>query len=322
MRDLRDRVRIAHPSERRGRAALLRPCRQQAREQGAAGAVGVLVEAETRTLDLLEQRLDQRLVGERLQVREMQRGARAARDLEHLVDRLEQALTLVADVRDDRPAELRRHLGDGDELVGVRVGAGQVDEPEREVRRAGLEARPHLPLHLLQLICRRGPALAADHRVAGGAVANRRHERDRRPRRVEGVEVLRERRPRPLVRPRPFQRAQVVAPLRPAARRDGRRRESVRADHLRGHALREHLGQERVVVRPQRRVRVHVDEAGAEPEAGRVDHVAGQPGSHRRDPPVRDAHVDLRRLALAGIDRGTADHEHQRAPASRSQARR
>ena len=141
-------VRVAQARERRRRAALLRPPGQQAREQGAAGAVGVLVEGDAvAALDLLEQRLDQRLVGERLQMRDVQRRARAARDLEHLVDRLEQARALVADVRDERRAELRRHLGDGDELVRVGVGAGEVDEPEGEIRRAGLEAGAHLAPH-------------------------------------------------------------------------------------------------------------------------------------------------------------------------------
>ena len=183
VRDPRDRVRVAQARERRRRAALLRPGGQQAREQGAAGAVGVLVEGDAvGALELLEQRLDQRLVGERLQVRDVERRARAAGDVEHLVDRLEQAGALVADVRDERRAELRRHLGDRDELVGVGVRAREVDEAEGEVRRAGLEAGAHLAPHLPRArrasAGRRSPPI---DRVAGGAVADRGDERDRGP---------------------------------------------------------------------------------------------------------------------------------------------
>ena len=74
-RDSCPRRRLDEPLERRRRAALLRPRGQQAREQRAAGAVRVLVEAhvdDVGGLQQLEQRLDQRLVGERLQVGDVQ----------------------------------------------------------------------------------------------------------------------------------------------------------------------------------------------------------------------------------------------------------
>ena len=171
VRDPRERVRVAQALERRRRAALLRPRGQQAREQGAAGAVGVLVEGHAvRGLELLQQRLDQRLVGHRLQVRDVEGRARAAGDVEHLVDRLEHAGALVADVRNERRAELGRHLRDRDELVGVGVRAREVDEAEGEVVRAGLEAGAHLPAHRVRARRGRRPPLAADHRVAGRAV--------------------------------------------------------------------------------------------------------------------------------------------------------
>ena len=107
---------------------------QQRREDRRAGAVRVLVEGEVdvgaRAVEELEQRIDERLVGERLQVREVQRRARAARDLDELADRLEHLVALVAHVGDERRAERRGLLGQRDELVGVGVGAGQVDHPE------------------------------------------------------------------------------------------------------------------------------------------------------------------------------------------------
>ena len=109
-------------------------------------------------LEQLEQRLDEALVGERLEVRDVERRARAAGDVDHLPDRLEQAVALVADVRHERRADGGRLLRDGDELVRRGVGARQVDEPEGEHPRAGLEADPHLAAHRPQLAPRVGAA--------------------------------------------------------------------------------------------------------------------------------------------------------------------
>ncbi len=73
IRDPRHLRLVAQPRQGRRRAALLRPRGQQAREQGAAGAVGVLVEGDALgSLEPLEQRLDQPLVGERLQMRDVE----------------------------------------------------------------------------------------------------------------------------------------------------------------------------------------------------------------------------------------------------------
>ena len=130
--------------------------------------------------------------------------------------------------------------------------------------------------------------------------------------------VLVERRPRPFVRARAFERAQVVAPFGPALSRERRRPEPVRADHLRRHALRQHLGQQRVVVRAQRRVRVQVDEARAEPQALGVDDLAGQLAADGGDLPVRDRR--RRRFAAARRPdrpsrRGSPPSDDRREPA-------
>ena len=131
----------------------------------------VLVEAEAGSLDFLEQRLDQRLVGERLQVREMRRSARAARTSE--------GISSIASSRPSPSLRTCRTIGFPYSAATSATATarrcrrvarpGGVDEAEREVRRAGLEARPHLPPHLLQLVRRRRPALATDHRVSRAA---------------------------------------------------------------------------------------------------------------------------------------------------------
>ena len=301
MRDPRAKLRVACARERRVGTALLRPRRQQRREERRARAVRVLVERRARVFDEREQRLDQRLVRERLQVREMERRARAACDLDHLPDRLENAAALVADVRHDRRAELGRDLGDGDELVRVRVRAREVDEPERQHARTGLEREAHLAAHLVEP---RRHALAADDEVPHRAVPDRRHERHRRPRRVERVEVLGEARPRPLRRPSPSSARRYARRARQSATGAGARPS----------------GQITSVVKPCRIFGASSGSSnGASAECAcrsmkpgqsiapvRVEHVAVEPVADRDDPPVGDADVRAEGRAVARVDLRTA----------------
>ena len=257
------------------RASLLRPARKDAREERRARAVRVLVERDrqllARLLEHLEQPRDHPLVGERLQMRDVERGARAARDVEHLADRVEQAGALVADVRNDRDSGGSRFLGDGDQLVGPGVRPGEVDEPEREHARAGVDRSPYVRAHLAQLRRRRGHVGRADDEVADRAVRGGRDEGRRRSRPVERSEVLLDALPRPLVRAGPLERAEVVASVAPPVSGDGRRSEPVRADHLGREALRELRDLQRVDERRERRVGVEVDEPRAEEQPVAVD---------------------------------------------------
>ena len=151
--------RVACALERRLGAARLRPAGQQAREQRRAGAVGVLVEGESMSPAAASISSSSGSISwsprERLQMREVQRRAGAPGDVDQLADRLEQSVALVPDMRDERHAERRGLLGHRDELVGLGVGARDVDEPEREHPRARLEPEPHLAPHLGQLLGRR-----------------------------------------------------------------------------------------------------------------------------------------------------------------------
>ena len=153
---------------------------------------------------------------------------------------------------------------------------------------------------------------AAEHEVAHGAVADRGHERERRPRRVERVEVLR----------RPSTTASVSGPppssgrryaWRSArrSRRDGRRSEAVGVDHLGREALRELRRQQRVVERAQRRVRVQVDEAGAEHQPAPVDDLARV----RQAPNPRDT-------SSQRLDRAVARRRRRPRTAARRPGRR
>ena len=309
---------VGRAGERRLGAAGLRPRRQQAREQGRAGAVRVLVEGHVevraRRVDQLEQRVDQLLV-ERLQVREVQRRARTARRPRS----------------SRRPPRARR----GPRCGRAARAARRTRPPPRRRRRARRSARTRRGCRrgrtrasarpppgrartsrriVAELLRGRLHVAAAEHELAHRAVADRRDERERGPRRVERVEVLGERRPRPLAPgPRPRARAGTRAAPRGGPGATG--------------AGASPSGQITSVVKPcssfgvssgsshgdERRVRVQVDEAGAEHRARAVDdlrRLGEAEVADRRDPPVRDARRRRRRGgALARVDRGAADDE-------------
>ena len=237
----------------------------------------------------LEQRIDERLVGEGLQVRDVQRRARAAGDVDELADRLEHAVALVADVRDERRAERRRLLGQRDELVGVRVRARQIDHPEGERARARLEARAGLAPHRRELVRGRRSLRAAHHEVAHRVVPGRR-ARGSSPAAFPRASRGTRRRSTTAIPSGPV----PSSPRRYACRSttplalDGSGREAVRVDQLGREALRDLRLEQRVDVRVQCRVGVHVDEPGAEHHAlgRRSPRLRGpvEGGLHGRDP--------------------------------------
>ena len=204
----------------------------------------------------------------------MQWGAGAAGDVDHLGDGVEQPVPLVPNMGHERHAEGGGLLGDRDELVGGGVGGRQVDEPEREHAGTRLEAEANLASHVAQALGVRLDPPASEHQLAHGTVADRGHERERGPGGVERVEVLRRPSTTAMSRDR-RPRAAAGTPGAPiAARGNGGGREAVGIDHLGREALRELRGQERVVERPQRGVRVQVDEARAEHQPAPVDDLA------------------------------------------------
>jgi hypothetical protein len=310
------------PLKRRVGAALLRPAREDAREQRAPGAVGVLVEAEVdvgaRPVEQVEERADHALVGERLEMRQVERRARPPRDLEHFLDRVEQAGAFVADVRDDRHPRERRFLGEGDELVGAGMGAGEVDEAEGEHPRSRLERRAHVRPHLGELRPRRRRVVGADDDVPDRPVRGRGDQRRRRFRGVERLEVLVDGLPLPLLRPGTFERLEVVAPVAPALTGYGRGSEPVGADHLGRESLRDLRHLQWVGKGRERRVGVEVDESRAEHQAPCVD-VRCAPWRaflvtlcHMRDPPFGDRDVADEGHPGTGVHRRAAEHQRAR----------
>ena len=309
----------AEPLQGRGSAALLGPGGQDAREQRAARAVGVLVERQVDlaggTLEELEERLHEALVGEGLEVGEMEGSPRPASDVDHLVDRREQAVALVADMGYERHARTCRLLGHRHELARRGVGTREVDEPEGQHPCARVEAEPNLVAHCHQVLGRGIHAPATEHDVAHRAVADRRDEREGGSGRVERVEILRHRRPRPVLRPRALERPEVRLPLGPPGRVDRRGREPVGVDHLGREPLRELGREEGIVEAAERRVRVQVDEPRAQHQPSRVQDLACRRGpirvARRHELDRAPAHADVahERRRVARVDGGAVEEE-------------
>ena len=216
-------------------------------------------------------------------------------------------------MRHQRRAELGRDVGQGSELLGVRVRAREVDESERQRPRPRFEPSPYLVLHRAELLAARLAPLSAHDQVTDGAVPDRGHERRRRPRLRQRLEVLVERRPRPLGRPATLEAAEIGLPLGPPAGSDRRGRQSVGVDQLGREPLRDLRLQQRVVERAQRRMRVHVDEPRAKHQPGAVDLLRGlQLGERRRnrlDPPLDYSNVGHERRGVAWVHGRVADEQ-------------
>ena len=228
----------------------------------------------------------------------MERRARALRDLDHLADGVEDARALVADVRDERRAEL------------APPRAPPRRAPPCRRRRPGCR-RARTRASALRPRTRagsRGTSPRASPSQASRIATVRRRRDEGRSGRGQRVEVLRERRPRPFRRAVALERAEVRAPRLPVP--DRRRREAVGADHLGREPLEDLRREQRIVERLERRVRVEVDEPGAEEQPFGVDDVSLDARPDRGDAPVRHADVRAERRAVARVDLGASEDEH------------
>ena len=176
-RSSRRRVRASVPCG----ATLLRPGGQDAREQRAARAVRVLVEREVDLARAVSSSSSssgsiEALVGERLEVREVQRSSRPAGNVDHL-GRSPRAGRGPRCARGGRAVRRRRlpprATATSSSVAGI--GAGQVDEPERQHPGARLEAErvPRGASRAAAAAVGVDPT-AAEHDVAHRPVAHRR----------------------------------------------------------------------------------------------------------------------------------------------------
>ncbi len=183
-------------------------------------------------------------LGRELHVGDLDGHARAAADLDRLGPCGEHVVLLVADVARVEAAVGLDHRGERRQLVDRAVEAGVVFESAREPDRAVLHRAVDERLHRLDLGRRRGTLeVAAQDNAADRAVADAGHDVDGRVNARVALEEVGDR--------------QVAA----AILADERQRDAL-LDLARG---------VRVIFETAIRVAVHVDEAGRDHAAGRVD---------------------------------------------------
>jgi hypothetical protein len=125
-------------------------------------------------------------------MRDLQRAAGAARDGDRLVDRLEQAVVLVAHVGRVGKPELRQRLAELDQLFARRERAGRVLEPRGDAARAVGERLFHQRAHARELGRRRRSIRVADDDSANRAEAHHRRDVHRRLQTAERGPQVRE----------------------------------------------------------------------------------------------------------------------------------
>src|SRR5690606_7853410 len=126
---------------------------------------------------------------QRLDVRDDAGQLRLARDLDHLIhrgDHADRIVRLVADVTRVGATVLRCDARELDQLVGLRVAAWSVERAARQPEGARLHAGTHQLTHALQLRGVRGTVRHAQYLAADGAV---RHEQRHVHARARGLDL-------------------------------------------------------------------------------------------------------------------------------------
>ena len=300
--DARPLRRVAQARQDRVGAALLRPSRQRAHRDAAAGRVRVDVQRHVHAfLDGVVHGFHELfhpagVAAIRAEVRQVERYSRPARDLE----RLDDATAPVGPLRLRKPGLAHKdpsgvpdRLAQLHELLGRAPGARVVARPGRESQRAVLHA---LPDETFRAVHERSDE--RDVPEAGGlqpyrAVGNEVRGVDGHP----SVVVLSEGRDGAHVEVRGRLAQQSAEPAsidEVVSRRQWGVRHAVDSQHLGRDALTQAIGVLRVDQQRALGVRMGVDEPGRDDEARGVDHascVGLRQIADRRDPVAGDAHV-------------------------------
>ena len=287
--------------------AVAAPDRKQIREAGLVRDVRIPVEHDVhapaaRVLDATEDVVELAPVARplRLEVRDLQRAPRLPRDVDRLVDRVEQAIVLVAHVRRVRkpsPRPAARITRPARPATRTRPACTRAPTTRRTPRSAiasltivvmrrsssGVAGRSSSPTTIPRMVP--SPIIDATFTELGSVIDGR--SRARRTRRSR-------------LRRRPM-------------RRDGKARAAVLPDDDRGDALTDHRLRSRVGEQRSVAVRVDVDESRRDGDATRVDldrALVGDSSRDSRDAARLDGDVHLDRGRARAIDHGAAaDHE-------------
>ena len=312
---------IGQPRQERLASARVGPRGQEGAQTRAARRVrvhvGGHVEAlRARRLDQLDRLGHLRPVrpARGLEMADLHRDGCSPPDLDRLGDRRQERVTLAPDVARVEAPALAGGPGQLDDLVGVGVHAGGVDQAGREPDGPLLHRAPHLGRHGPALVGGRAPVHWSHDQQAHRPVSHQRGDVDREPLTSQAVEVAPEGRPVP-GEPRQGEGGGVDDVLAPVRGQRGRARPAVAHD-LQREALVDLAVGGRQAGENEVGVRVHVDEPGRDHVTGRVDH-PGRAGVGERldglDAVSRDGHVGPPRGPAGPVDHGPApdqDVEH------------
>ena len=193
---------IFQPLEERIRAARVILRRNHCAQRCGGSGVGILISrsidtAGTRLLDGGDhlRHLAPVLFSRDFQMKDLHWDVGFAADLERFVQRVRFDVAFIADVRGVDAALLGRDLGQRDQLIGLRVRAGSVDQRARQSHRAVAHGIVHHDLHLLQLVGGRSAVCRADYHVTNLRRAHIRSQIDRASLLGQALEILLQRGP-------------------------------------------------------------------------------------------------------------------------------
>ena len=297
----RAHARVVQTPERRLVAAVLHPGREQHDGARRAGDVRMdvcrhLHPGATGGVDAVDQHggLVPVVAPGRLDVAVVQVASGPGGHVDHLVGRLDDAVALRAHVHEEREVAGGDHLAQRGHLIGARIGGRHVDEAGGEPARALVERPDERLLHLLDLAVAGLAGVVAHDEPPDRGVPDERSRPGRRAG-ANRTEILPEGPPRPQMRGdapvEPCEQRRLTLEVAVGNRGGG---DAVLTEDL-GRAPLEQLRgvAERRSLRPadhrvEIRVRMEVDEARCENEAGPLDDL----GAQRRRAPAAPAAPD------------------------------
>ncbi|MEH2491916.1 hypothetical protein V1280_007855 [Bradyrhizobium sp. AZCC 2230] len=237
--------------------------------------------------------------------------AGGAQDCDELVDGIEEARFVAADMCGEQLAVSPHRLRQRAQLVGVGKGARRIDEAERQAGSALGKLLREQRLHRRDLFATRRAAVVTEHGEPDRGMSDQRDQVERHARPFQGEPVAVE-------TVEDFVGSGFAGETRKVQAQHlggacGRRieREAAIADHERGHALQYLFGPVRFAQADQIVMAMGVDEARREIASARVDDVGllrRQRDTDRCDAAAADAQVGLEPRRAGAVDQpGIAD---------------
>ena len=284
-------------------------------QDGRAGDVGVGIESDrlprSRRVDV-GQRLHRAAPVLRpgaLVMRDDHRHVAAPRGRECLVERGEDVVHLVADVRRVDAAGVTGDAGEQGKLIDIGGGAGRVEHAGRQADRTRVHAFAQQLDHPRLLGAGRRAVRIVHRCHPQRRMADQRRDVDRGLRAPDGRNIGGHRRIDVLVIA-----AKQVQRRRHVGVHERREADAAIAHDDRGHPLRDLRQHPRIREHDLVVVRVDVDEAGRDDQSRDIDHLGvrgDKTGADRGDPVAVDAHIGNKPVRAGAVDDGAAGKQER-----------